>query len=165
MKAGGSQRRGEGTPGNPGSGLNTDSVPDGLVDRHLRLGWGALALFVALGLLLEAFHGLKSRFYMDVAFSSRRLMWTLAHAHGTLLALVNLAFASALPRLRAPRPSRLALASASLAAATGLLPTGFVLGGVRIYGGDPGLTVLLVPLGGVALLLGVVVTAIETRRR
>jgi hypothetical protein len=148
-----------------GEGGAAPSEIERLVERHTRLGWWALALFIALGLLLEGFHGLKSRFYMDVAQSSRRLMWTLAHAHGTLLALVNLALASTLPRLRAPRAARLATASASLVVATGLLPAGFFLGGVRVHGGDPGLAVLLVPLGGAALLAAAVLIALESRRR
>jgi hypothetical protein len=40
-----------------------------------------------------------------------------------------------------------------------LLPLGFMLGGVWTFGGDPGLGVLLVPPGGVLLLLAAVVMA------
>jgi hypothetical protein len=39
------------------------------------------------------------------------------------------------------------------------LPGGFFLGGVSFYSGDPGLGVLLVPVGAVLLLAGVFMTA------
>jgi hypothetical protein len=47
--------------------------------------------------------------------------------------------------------------SHSLSAATVLLPSGFFLGGVVTYGGDPGLGILLVPVGA-AFLLGALLT-------
>lgn len=92
-------------------------------------------------------------------------MWRLGHAHGTLLSLVHLAFALTLPRLAPWPPRRLAVASSALRAGSVLLPAGFVLGGVWIHGGDPGLGVLLVPLGAVALVVGVATVAREARRR
>ena len=65
-----------------------------LVRRHLRFGWWSLATFGLLGLVLETLHGFKVGAYLDVSNETRRLMWTLAHAHGTLLGLVHLGFAS-----------------------------------------------------------------------
>ena len=119
--------------------------------RHLRFGWWSLLLFATLGLVLESLQGLKVRAYLDVSNETRRLMWTLAHAHGTLLAIVHVIFAltwrSAPAALPSPR-----LISASLIAASLLLPGGFFLGGVSFYSGDPGVGVLLVPVGGVLLL-------------
>jgi len=119
--------------------------------RHLRFGWWSLLLFATLGLVLESLQGLKVRAYLDVSSETRRLMWTLAHAHGTLLAIVHVIFAltwrSAPASLPSPR-----LISASLIAASVLLPGGFFLGGVTFYSGDPGVGVLLVPIGGVLLL-------------
>lgn len=130
-----------------------------LGDRHLRFGWWALLVFLTLGIVLEGLHAFKARSYMDVTSSTRRLMWTLSHAHGTLLALVNLAFAASLPRLldgvNDQVTAKLRTASASLILATIMLPGGFFLGGVVFYGGDPGLGVLLVPPGALALLLAV----------
>ena len=61
--------------------------------QHARLGWWLLLLFLSLGLILEGLHGFKVRWYLDVSNELRRLMLTLAHAHGTLLALVHIAFA------------------------------------------------------------------------
>ena len=82
-------------------------------------------------------------------------MWTLAHAHGTLLAAINILFGLTL-RIAAPAAMpRVRLASASLIAAGILLPLGFFLSGVAFYGGDPGLGVLLVPIGGVLLLVSI----------
>lgn len=130
-----------------------------LARRHLRLGWWSLLVFLSLGILLEALHGFKIGFYMDLANATRRHVWTLAHAHGALLGLVNLAFAASLRLFCDGRESWPALASAALVGATILLPGGFFLGGVVIYAGDPGLGVLLVPVGGALLLVAVLVTA------
>jgi len=119
--------------------------------RHLRFGWWSLLLFATLGLVLESLQGFKVRAYLDVSNETRRLMWTLAHAHGTLLAIVHVIFGltwrSAPTSLPNPR-----LISASLIAASVLLPGGFFLGGVTFYSGDPGVGVVLVPVGGVLLL-------------
>jgi len=118
----------------------------------MRVGWWSLCIFGALGLLLETLHGFKFRAYLDVTNETRRLMWTLAHAHGTLLGLVHLAFAVSLPFLRLDS-RRLRLASRSLVGASALLPGGFFLAGIRFYQGDPGLGIILVPVGAVLLLL------------
>lgn len=130
-----------------------------LARQHLRFGWWSLVLFVATGLVLEAMHGLKVSWYLDVGNETRRLMWTLGHAHGTLLSLLNVAFGLAVLALPTRDPRRQALASRCLLAATVVLPAGFFLGGVAVYGGDPGLGVLLTPLGGLLLLAGVLLTA------
>ncbi len=126
--------------------------------RHLRFGWWALLLFVTLGFVLETFHGFKVRFYLDGANATRRLMFTLAHAHGTLLALVNIVFGATIASAH-PTERATSVASAALTLAAVLLPVGFFLGGVAPMGGDPGLGVLLVPLGAIALLVGVFLSA------
>lgn len=119
--------------------------------RHRRLGWLALTLFVGGGLVLEALHGLKLGGYLDPEHALRREMWTLAHAHGALVAVVNLVFAAQIERARAfggaPLVSRLLLV------ALVLVPLGFFLGGAVPGATDPGLGVWLVPPGGLALLV------------
>jgi hypothetical protein len=123
--------------------------------RHLRFGWWSLLLFATLGLVLESLQAFKVRAYLDVSNDTRRLMWTLAHAHGTLLAAINILFGLTL-RVTAPAAMpRVRLMSAALIAAGILLPLGFFLGGVVFYSGDPGLGVLLVPIGGVLLLVAI----------
>jgi len=140
-----------------------------LARRHLRLGWWLLLLWLTLGIGLETMHGLKIGWYLAVGNETRRLLFTLAHAHGTLLALVHLAFAFTLPHLEpaggeAPRGAR--VAAPCLTAASILLPAGFLLGGVVVYGGsDPGPGIFLVPLGAAALLLGVLAAAVALTRR
>ncbi|HVN39807.1 MAG TPA: hypothetical protein VMW19_16715 [Myxococcota bacterium] len=134
-------------------------MPSDLVRRHLRLGWWTLLVFLTLGLVLEALQGFKIGFYMDLANATRRHVWTLAHTHGTLLGLVNLAFAMSLKLFGDGRESWAGLASAALVGATILLPGGFLLGGVVVYAGDPGLGVLLVPVGGALLVVAVFLTA------
>jgi hypothetical protein len=116
---------------------------------HLVFGWWSVFAFAALGLTLETLHGFKVRAYLDVSNETRRLMWTLAHAHGALLGLIHIAFAVSLPWLDGANRR---LTSRALVAASVLLPGGFFLGGVRFYAGDPGLGVALVPVGAVLLL-------------
>jgi hypothetical protein len=126
--------------------------------RHLAFGWYALLCFATLGAALEVLHAFKIGFYLDVDAEMRRLMWRLAHAHGALLALVNIGFSSTLPHTLGNSP-RLKLASSCLIVAALLLPLGFFLGGVFASAGDPGLPVLLVPVGALLLVVGIAITA------
>src|SRR5437899_8804855 len=97
--------------------------------RHLRYGWWSLLFFLTLGIGLEALHGFKVGAYLNPSNSTRRLMWTLAHAHGTLLALVNVVF-SVTVRSAPSWDARLrTFASSCLLGASVLLPGGFFLGG------------------------------------
>jgi hypothetical protein len=121
--------------------------------RHLRFGWWALLVFAALGLALESLQGFKVAAYLDVSNDTRRLMWRLAHAHGGLLAAINILFALTLRTASAAPFPRVQRISTGLIAATILLPGGFFLGGVAFYSGDPGIGVLLVPIGAVLLLV------------
>lgn len=142
-----------------------DPMLEQTVSKHLAVGWWLVVVSIALGTALEALHALKLGLYLDVANETRRLLWTLAHAHGALLGLVNVAFASSLPRLAALAPAGRSLASRALLAGSLLLPAGFFLGGVFVYEGDPGLAVLLAPVGAALVLLAAVVIALGTRRR
>jgi hypothetical protein len=128
-----------------------------LQQRHLIIGWLGLLLFLSLGIVLEMMHGFKVSFYLDVQNSTRRLMWTLAHVHGTLFALIHIAFACSLGSTRLTSTGWLSLISKCLSGALLLMPLGFFSGGLWMYGGDPGLGVLLVPIGGLLLLSGVAV--------
>ena len=131
-----------------------------LAHRHLRAGWIALAVYLTLGIALEALHAFKVGFYLDVGNETRRLLFRLAHAHGTLLAIVNILYGLT---VRAVPESGRPLASGALLAALVLLPMGFFAGGIVIHGGDPGLPILLVPAGALALLVGTMVTAHAVR--
>lgn len=122
-------------------------------DRHLRYGWWSLFTFLALGIVLETLHGFKLGWYLDVSSEMRRLMFTLAHAHGTLLALVNIAVGLTLRTVTGLTLTR--AASRCLIWGAALLPAGFLLGGLIVHEGDPGLGVILVPVGAVLLLFGV----------
>lgn len=118
---------------------------------NLRAGSWALFAFAALGLGLETLHAFKLGLYLDVGNETRRLLWRLAHAHGVLLALLNVCHALAVrswPRLED------ALASRALLVSLLLMPSGFLLGGVFARGGDPGASIGLSAAGGVALLFG-----------
>src|SRR5438132_10116208 len=100
------------------------------------------------------FDGVALEFaYLNVSNETRRLMWTLAHAHGTLLGLVNVLVGLSIRIMPEVGLAHRRLTSAALLAATVLIPGGFFLGGVVFYGGDPGLGVLILPIGAVALLV------------
>jgi hypothetical protein len=129
------------------------------VRRHLRVGWWSLFWFGVAGLVLETLHGFKVPVYLDAANDARRLTWTLAHAHGTLLGIVHVLFAVSLRTFPEFAAAQRRLVSLALLWATVLLPGGFLLGGVFVYGGDPGLGVLAVPFGAVLFLLAALLLA------
>ncbi|WAS95159.1 hypothetical protein [Nannocystis punicea] len=132
--------------------------------RHLRRGWLCLLVFLAAGLALESLHGLKVAAYLDLDQAVRRHMWTLAHAHGALLGLVHLGLATTVranPSLATCSHGH--VASVSLDLASLLLPLGFFLGGLWHYAGDPGLAVLLVPVGGALLVVAALLVLLGLR--
>lgn len=134
-----------------------------MVKRHLRLGWWSLLAFLLVGLGLEALHGFKVGLYLDVDNETRRLLWTLGHAHGVLLALVHVAFGVTCHVLAIDEASsKSRLASRCLTGSLLLLPAGFLLGGAFLHGNDPGYGILLVPPGGLLLAIGVFLTAKAT---
>lgn len=138
-----------------------EPVADALARRHVSVGWHALALFVVLGAALEALHAFKVPGYVDPEGETRRLLLRLGHAHGALLALINVAYglsARAFPE--AARP----VASGAQLAALVLLPSGFMLGAFGAAGGDPGIAIALVPVGALALLVAIASTARALRR-
>src|SRR6185295_8028816 len=117
-------RRGRGEPAGARAEQSTRVLPR-IMDyarRHLRFGWWSLLVFASLGLLLETLHGFKVRAYLDVSNETRRLMWTLAHAHGTLLAVVHIVFGLSLAAFPALSARHLRLMSLSLVSASVLLP-------------------------------------------
>jgi hypothetical protein len=130
-----------------------------LADRNLRFGWWSLLIFLSLGAILETLHGFKIGWYVDVGNETRRLMFTLAHAHGTLLALVNI-IAGLSGRIVEGFTLRSSVSFALIWAAI-LLPAGFFLGGIVIYDGDPGLGVWLVPVGAALLFYSIARIALD----
>lgn len=146
------------------------SLPDqevertSMVRRHLNFGWWALLVFLSLGIALEGLHGFKVGAYLNPSQSTRRLMWTLAHAHGALLAMVNLGFAFSAGLYSTWDFRRRRLASSCLMGASVLLPGGFFFGGLQFRGGDPGLAIFLVPVGAALLLTSVFLTALAAKR-
>jgi len=131
--------------------------------RNLRFGWWSLLVFLSLGGALETLHGFKIGWYVDVGNETRRLMFTLGHAHGTLLALINIA--AGLTARNVDRFELRSSASFALIWAAILLPAGFFLGGIVIYDGDPGLGVWLVPVGAILLFYSVARIALDLSKR
>ena len=133
------------------------------VDRNLRFGWWSLLVFLSLGAVLETLQGFKIGWYLDVGNETRRLMFTLAHAHGTLFALVNIA--AGLTARTVERFTLRSSVSFALIWAAILLPSGFFLGGIVIYDGDPGLGVWLVPVGAALLFYSIARIALDLSKR
>ena len=136
---------------------------DGLARRHASWGWWSLLVFLTLGIALELMHGFKLDWFLSAANETRRLLWRLAHAHGTLLGLVHLAFAWTLRVSSEDGRRWRGIASACLIGATVLLPAGFLLGGIVVHGGDPNRSILLVPVGAALLFVAVLLTALRSR--
>jgi len=136
---------------------------DPLVERHLRLGWWGLLLFLSMGGALELLHALKVGFYLDVSNETRRMLWTLSHAHGTLLAMLHIGFATTVALRPGWSGRSRDLASRALSISLLLVPGGFFLGGLVIYQGDPGLGIFLLPIGFVFLFVGVLMAARGTK--
>jgi D-alanyl-lipoteichoic acid acyltransferase DltB (MBOAT superfamily) len=132
--------------------------------RHKQFGWWSLFLFAALGLVLELLHGFKVQAYLAVSNETRRLMWTLGHAHGVLLALVNIVFGLALETGR-KSVQHVKRISTALIGASVLLPGGFLAGGVAFYEGDPGVGVVFVPIGAALLLVALFMLARDAGRQ
>lgn len=116
---------------------------------NIRLGWTALAVFAALGLGLEALHLIKAPDYLEVRL--RRELWVLAHAHGVLLALINIVF-GLYAKQRSPVAGTLVRPGQALRFAAVAMPAGFLLGGIGNTESDPSLAIVLVPLGAVAVI-------------
>ncbi len=109
---------------------------------------------------LEALHGFKVQAYL--ASETRREMWRLAHAHGTLLGILCLVFAALAECARCP--SRFARPVAAMIRwGAVLMPLGFFLGGVLNSEGDPSLGILLVPPGALLLVVALVRVAVADR--
>jgi hypothetical protein len=129
------------------------------VRLHGNFGWWSLLLFVSLGIVLESLHGFKVAWYLNVGEETRRLLWRLAHAHGTFLGLIHIAFTVAV-KDRSLRPVARKVASRCLIGASVALPGGFFLGGTTIYRGDPGLGIVLLPFGAAMLWVAILLTAL-----
>lgn len=140
-----------------------EGLRETLASRHVRFGWSLIFVYVLLGLVLESLHGFKVALYLDVANEARRLVWTLAHTHGTLIGVLNLLFAYGVDRLSLSE-SMFKVASLAFVGAGVLMPLGFFLGGIVVYGGDPGLPILLAPVGGAILVVAVGLSAFGALR-
>jgi hypothetical protein len=126
-------------------------------ERHLRLSLALAALFLAMGLWLEAMIGLRMAGWVDDPL--RREFLRLGHAHGGLLALLNLGLGLALERLGTPAAWAGTIRAAAWTGAL-LVGAGFVAGGLLHGPTDPGLPVLVVPAGALMLLGSLVAAAL-----
>ncbi len=138
-------------PGQSHRGGHSDGPRDASTATCLAAGWTLVTVSLAGGLLLESFHLVKLPSYLDIHL--RRELWTLAHAHGTLLGAIAVLFGISAERLL-PDPVVRARAARLVLWGAVLVPFGFLGGGIANAEGDPSLAILLVPAGGLLLLLG-----------
>ena len=134
---------------------------DSSTHAALVFGWILLAIFLPLGMTLEALHALKLPVYLGSPL--RRELWTLAHAHGNLLGILCLVFASIGERAIPDEKARRSI-SRWLRIGAVSMPLGFFLGGILNFEGDPSLGILLVPLGGLCLLYALLRAALITSK-
>ena len=118
-------------------------------------GWIGIALWMAVGLVLEGLLGFKSPAYL--LDPQRRELFRLAHSHGVLLSLLLIAAALCLRR-GVPRAASLPLRIGAV-----LMPVGFLLSGVRHPEGDPGPAIWLVPPGALITIFGAVLTGLAVK--
>jgi hypothetical protein len=109
---------------------------------------------------LEAYLGFRSS--AVTSDELRHRLWSLAHFHGAMLAMLNLIYARFADRESVPNR---ALASRALIAGSTLMPLGFFFGGASHPEGDPGIAIFLVPLGAVAILVAVAMQTVAAWRR
>ncbi len=131
---------------------STTALVERAAQQSLRYGFTALLLFVLGGLTLEFLHLIKAPWYLENHL--RRELWVLAHAHGALLAVFNLAFAALLPRIAAA-----ANAGVWLRWGAALVPAGFFGGGIANSEGDPSLLIVLTPIGALGVVIALVLSA------
>ena len=117
--------------------------------RHLRASLLLIAVFLSVGMILEAMHGVRSAGIMTDPIAREFLR--LGHAHGGLLALLNLGIAWAMGRLQTPDRWAAKVRLASLLGAL-VVGMGFIGGGLWHGPTDPGPLVLAVPAGALMLL-------------
>jgi len=120
-----------------------------------RVGGFGLIVWLVSGIGLEGLNGFKLASYLQDGL--RRDMWMLAHAHGTALSLVALVLAWAGPLAALPE-KRARFADRLFSVGAVLVPLGFLLGGAWHSESDPGLGILLVPIGGLSAAGGLLMT-------
>ncbi len=126
-------------------------------ERHVRWSLAVTAIFLAVGLWLEAMIGLRAAGWVDDPL--RREFLRLGHAHGGILGILNLALAWALGSLHTPAAWARSIRRAAWLGAV-LVGVGFIGGGLWHGRSDPGLPILVVPAGALLLLGAVVATAL-----
>jgi len=122
-----------------------------IADTCVAVGFALVTVFLVFGLVLESFHLVKLPFYLDIRL--RRELWTLAHAHGTLMGAITILFGLSAERFL-PRLALRQVAARLVMAGACLVPLGFLGGGIANAEGDPSLAILLVPTGALLAILG-----------
>ncbi|HKP11411.1 MAG TPA: hypothetical protein VJZ91_04850 [Blastocatellia bacterium] len=124
--------------------------PLSTADHLLRQGWASIAVWMAVGLLLEGLLGYKIPAYLNDP--QRRELFRLGHTHGTLLGILLVVAALVLQRGAAvPKAALTALRAGAV-----LMPLGFFIAGIWHTESDPGLAVWLVPPGALLVIYAAV---------
>ena len=125
-----------------------------------RQGWISLAIWMSAGLLFEGLIGFRAPAYLQDA--TRRELFRLAHAHGTVLNILLLVAALYLSKNLVAPPSA---AIWCLRIGVVLMPLGFLLGGVWHYESDPNPLIVAAPLGGLLVIFAVISFSFSIRKK
>ncbi len=123
-------------------------------------GWFGLAFWMSCGLLFEGLIGFRSPSYLQDA--TRRELFRLAHAHGTILSLLLL-IVNVYLQNKLIAPPKIGVYALQIGVL--LMPLGFLLGGIRHYESDPNPLIFLAPLGGLLIIFGVVTIAFSSLKK
>ncbi len=129
---------------------------EGALRTVVAQAWIGLAAWMTFGLILEGLIGFRSPTYLQDP--TRRELFRLAHAHGTVFGILLLvaSLAQTVGMIAPPRAAVLSLRIGTVA-----MPAGFLLGGIWHYGTDPGPGIFLAPLGGLMIIFGVITIAVS----
>lgn len=121
--------------------------------------WASVAVWMSFGLLVEGLLGFRNpTMFGD---ETRREMFRLAHAHGTLLSLMLLGVVFTINKIEnVPN-----FAVWSLRIGTVLMPVGFLLAGIQHFPNEPGLGIWLVPPAALLIIFGAITIAFASFNR
>lgn len=125
----------------------------------LKQGFITLAFWMMFGLFLEGLLGYKIPAYLND--NVRRELFRLAHTHGALLSVL-LIIAAICMKLELIKPNE--FSKKALRIGTICLPLGFLFGGIWHYESDPGIGILLVPVGAILIIFSIVNTAFSIEK-
>lgn len=139
--------------------MNDETQHSPLAASIAKQAWYSLAFWMTAGLFLEGLLAFRSPAYLQDPM--RRELFRLAHAHGTVLNIVTLVAGLYLSKGLISPPS---IVLWSLRLGVIAMPLGFLLGGISHSETDPGIGILLAPVGGLMIIFGIIAIAMSSNK-